>query len=844
MNMDTTSPIIGTYHEYKANTAKFTHWLVEAARATGKANLILSTFVQDENKSTGRLKGKARKDNKNAGPSSKTTLQKVPISAFEKLASVVANSKNIPIPRGVFTTLRAVIRGRKACAEWYGKGTSSKDDRAKDDDKGHQHFIKVLEAVLVILLPRMPARKRVNPSTNPSTTSTENHLQNMYARLALEDDDDATEENEAWDVPDRTAASRKEAVEFKPETTDEDMSYATYCLLKDATDLRMFVQKIWREYQENGIDLMTASMTTNAALAMIERLSIEFEEAFPDITTPDANLMHVNIIRFARKRSWEHSQAQASSDSKVAIDAQSSYTGAEEDMDMDDMLCSRTSDILVNSFFNGGNERLQFSSEEMRVLKCIALLGCMIGDDAGKGGHQGDFVTKAAWVLTLHKRLDTWAVFAVQILSDTQKQLGSELHEPFHTLAAGGLGLTRKYFVSHLAEEKKVRSNPALLQALDKSMGFLNIYTNDGNLQSMLEATGDLPSWYKEDVGDFSLLKSHPAMCGVILFFLHTEYHRLYTDLFGTNGRILAVAHLYNAAHQLGYLSKEIGWADMDFFIDTQGSDYIFVGGRPENGVDVFKRFCLAIGIPASEFARAQKMAKNPGSSGSVTTTATARHFNYLLRYMRLSWESQGNTRRVSTGYTRARYDPLVMLYMLSRDYAGKDAPAETSCTLENLRWFKKAIAEDVFMINFDIRALHLVCEEMVGRITEHVVTHAPNDYDKEMLIGNPTGTIYEFFAHEFCSHVPTIDGKMFPAVVEMLREVIYREGTAIVGPEKMLEKLGWEKKDWKEKGKKEGVEEESGEKEGEGEKSGKKEEKGKGNSSKKGKGKGKGKKK
>lgn len=442
--MDIPFPIIGTYREYKADTAKFTHWLVEAARATGKADFILSTFVQDEKKSTGRLKGKARKESQNTGQSSKITLQKVPISAFEKLASVIAGSKNIPIPRGVFTTLRAVIRGRKACAEWYGKGTSSRDDKTKDDDKGHQHFIKVLEAVLFILLPRMPARKRFNPSTNPSTTSTANHVKNMYERLAPEDDNDATEEDEPWDIPGRTTTSRKETVEFKPETTDEDMSYAIYCLLKDAADLRMFIQKTWREYQEQQINLMTASMTTNAALAMIERLSIEFEEAFPDIRTPDANLMHVNIIRFAHKRSWEHSQGQASGGSKAAIDDQPSCTGAEEDMDMDEMLCSRTSDILVNSFFNRGNERMQFSSEEMRVLRCISLLGCMIGDDTGKGGHQGDLVTKAAWALTLHKRLDTWAVFAVQILWDTQKQLGPELHQPFHTLSAAGLGLTKK----------------------------------------------------------------------------------------------------------------------------------------------------------------------------------------------------------------------------------------------------------------------------------------------------------------------------------------------------------------------------------------------------------------
>lgn len=147
-------------------------------------------------------------------------------------------------------------------------------------------------------------------------------------------------------------------------------------------------------------------------------------------------------------------------------------------------------------------------------------------------------------------------------------------------------------------------------------------------------------------------------------------------------------------------------------------------------------------------------------------------------------------------------------------------------------------------MLHFDIRELHLGCEELLSRINQHVIVHAPNDYDKEMLADNPTGTIYELFAHEFCPYVPKMDGDMFPAVVAMLREMIYREGSAIVGPRKVLEKLGWVKKDWKGKGEKEAVEEENGKKEGEGEENRKKEEKGKGNSNKKGKGKGKMKKK
>ncbi|KAH7380785.1 hypothetical protein BKA66DRAFT_386244, partial [Pyrenochaeta sp. MPI-SDFR-AT-0127] len=60
---------------------------------------------------------------------------------------------------------------------------------------------------------------------------------------------------------------------------------------------------------------------------------------------------------------------------------------------------------------------------------------------------------------------------------------------------------------------------------------------------------------------------------------------------------ILVVAHLYNAAHQSGLLSKYIKWADLDWFISQQGSDWMFVGERPKEDHQFYKRLKLAMGF-------------------------------------------------------------------------------------------------------------------------------------------------------------------------------------------------------------------------------------------------------
>lgn len=65
--------------------------------------------------------------------------------------------------------------------------------------------------------------------------------------------------------------------------------------------------------------------------------------------------------------------------------------------------------------------------------------------------------------------------------------------------------------------------------------------------------------------------------------------------------RILATAHLYNSLRQSDLLTCQ--WEDMERVVSMHGPENLFVGAAPTTFGDCLKRFSIAAGMRASEFA-------------------------------------------------------------------------------------------------------------------------------------------------------------------------------------------------------------------------------------------------
>jgi hypothetical protein len=81
---------------------------------------------------------------------------------------------------------------------------------------------------------------------------------------------------------------------------------------------------------------------------------------------------------------------------------------------------------------------------------------------------------------------------------------------------------------------------------------------------------------------------------------------------------------------------------------------------------------------------------------------------------------------------SKAKFDILVMLEVMVKDYRSKDSSAQHQISShEKLRIFKLAIERDESALAFDMMDLYLRCIRMLQEIQVHAVTHALFDYPK-----------------------------------------------------------------------------------------------------------------
>ncbi|RYO01249.1 hypothetical protein AA0120_g131 [Alternaria tenuissima] len=227
--------LVDTYHKYKQGTNNFVEWLAEAARATGTVDDVFKDSRQDVAPPTGgRLKGAVRKEAKKAGLTQNATATcQITTKSFLTLATAIAADKCTNVPPAVFTTLRAVIRGRKDCAVWYSMVSDQADDAARESNAGHRYFIKLLEDVMEIIKPKLPQTQR-QPLKTAKTAPL--HTNNPYEHLKVEESLDTEDMPDVIESPVRPITQK---VSYKLELSDTDVSFAIYCFLKDATHLRL-----------------------------------------------------------------------------------------------------------------------------------------------------------------------------------------------------------------------------------------------------------------------------------------------------------------------------------------------------------------------------------------------------------------------------------------------------------------------------------------------------------------------------------------------------------------------------------------------------------------------------
>jgi hypothetical protein len=776
--MALSSLLVDTYRKYKKGTENVVQWLAETARSTGAVEDLFRDGAQDAVPATGgRLKGKARKAAKMSGSTTRTSTFRVPIRSFTTLAKAIANAAGLEVPGSFFTTIRAVIRGRKECARWYLMNQEDANDVMEENNKGHQHFIETLENVLDVLQAKQLKMKLPTFQNNVPNTR---KVTNIFECLKLE------EPISSEDIPDTIVMSKiASKVDYKLETSDAEISFALYCFLKDATHIRLFVRRTWREFKRGEIKLQTAAFTMNAAIGMIEKLSNDFQEAFPQFQDTDKNSMHISILLFIYRGYCTDKKGEPFllCDTKEEEGDLFTYKEGGQILQSSTVMCTHTTELFMRYFTKPDAKALRISKDEKRLLKCLSQLAAMpLGSVKGGEPYKGDFVHKAAWKMIYDQRLETWMIFAIQIFWDTQRELGALLPVAQQLLEETARELVQCYttYLDTKGLDKVGEAHKRLRSDIMDRKNHIKALILDGEFQAWIDKCENCTTWKFPGGPDFSLLAAHPSLCGLIQLNIRNDHHRIFTNMAGDQGQILVTAHLYNAAHSSGLLPTTARWADLDWFIEQHGSDWIYVGKKPQAFPDMMRRLSLAMGLGISKFAKDHRNPRSGnGSNGRFTIVGMNRRLEYLARYSELSVERLGNKIKKYSGESRASKEVMVMADALARDFLGTEKSSTPLSMLDTLSATKCAIEKDDAAFNFDVMDLYLRCIQLLRRIQSHCLDHAPLDFpDSTYNKGLGMNAVINEMLHH-CAGLPHHHPLVFPAAVHMMADVITKEGDA-----------------------------------------------------------------
>jgi hypothetical protein len=285
--------------------------------------------------------------------------------------------------------------------------------------------------------------------------------------------------------------------------------------------------------------------------------------------------------------------------------------------------------------------------------------------------------------------------------------------------------------------------------------------------------------WRLGDFPGFSLMACHPGLCGLTLAQIQDQYHTTSTNFAADQGQVLVLAHLYNAVHQIELLPSNVRWVDMDWLIEHQGSDWLFVGEKPKAGVEFGKHLNIAMSYPAYKFTQSYRSRKP--EADVQTIYGGFRRLGYLARYSELRFERKDKKTRKISGLSIANDDILVMVEALTKDYLGNDNLPTNLSSLQKLSTFKLAVEKDEFALSFNMMDLYLRCLKLLQRIRIYAFVYAPHNYPKEKFDkGLGMNTVIGEMLYELAGerrHHPSL----LPAAAAMLRKVIEEEGSVVL---------------------------------------------------------------
>ncbi|KAF2673099.1 hypothetical protein BT63DRAFT_436883 [Microthyrium microscopicum] len=565
--------LIGSYNQYKADTAAFTRWLIDTAASCGTT-----------------LNKKSSK--KHSGKRQTILLRDYPL-----LVRAVVDA-GVPFPSSIQAVLERAIKLRARCAKAF--RFTSQD---KSSNSNHAHFITVLEDALRDLSSnKAPNNAETDPQVgqpvaplSPTKNDSSVPEPSYFERLAIDDTN-----VESFD-PDTTAQMIKsdhETAKVEPQTTlpfeieeDSDEKYldgamALYCLMIDLNKLRQFVKETWKEYIDDKIDAASASLISNSSLTLgqqrIEAFLGEKHKSFSDCADlPRA--LYCMLCAQGGHNAWE----------KKPKFSQHPFASQVRD------IADRT--LMTARLHLGGYVRAVTANPDVfpnHELREIVLALSKVADTKRNPDEQYAYQQRVLWdaldeirlrhVLRVPssvrneleasllevmetKEFKLKHVFSVQILIDIHSTLSGTQKSPFIDLKMTAFR-TKKNYATFLDFTSKTCSLSWPKEADEVIQGLLN------DMEHYTIMDTKRPNAYKH----FHKFETNPIDAGLILYSMNLRAQKFGLIALDRWSAVVPTMYLYFLL-KVDTRRANISWPDLEEFMKHHDRDNLFMGKSPQN---------------------------------------------------------------------------------------------------------------------------------------------------------------------------------------------------------------------------------------------------------------------
>jgi hypothetical protein len=495
------------------------------------------------------------------------------------------------IPSEIMRAGIRAVSARKRSAHYFESNTNSRDTKATQANRGHTHFISLLEEAIMTLQPCFALSVSANSGEEPERSNfTIEDLENRFATLEVEEPMEQLDDVHSTISVHTELVYQVEAPEDQ-ESIEAEKFFALFCLFDDLQNLRGFLEKLWIEYGAGNVDLITAAVTTNSAFQLALRTQEEMLAAYPECgdyqSKESAILILLLLTRSLTGEVYRKISPNICSDNKTFIltfsagvlsslmAVFSKGTGQTDEIEIDDnivmwmfapahQLLDSFCDVIIPNkvpFMKRGhygvyNPHLDRSklSDIQRQSQDLILLVELLPEFCFMQRYNTpqfatDELTRGLIKMVETKKIPIWLTFATTVLLDIHHTLKDKVDIAFNELQAVG-NQAAKTFSRYLDFSRNMprpstwpKRNDDVIRELSK--GVEECILKDVIFPLKQISFKKFDNVQSEDSERFYLYKRHPILCGILAFRTVLETQYVGVTLCNVNSLILCLIARY-----------------------------------------------------------------------------------------------------------------------------------------------------------------------------------------------------------------------------------------------------------------------------------------------------------